>query len=427
MAFPDIDLASRRAQRALDALPDRVGFGLGSLANAGPQSFATGLTSQLAPTQFGTALFGLGPNLRSASGIFGASGSPGAYATGIFAPEESGLQALSRLTGDRFGLGKSNAFEGLPDRRFSHAAAGAPSRLQGGRNPQVTRWGGLISEASLETGVPSEVIAAIMDIESDGDPGAMGKPTQWGRAYGLMQVMPFHFSPGEDPMDPRTNIRRGAQILAQNYQRYGSWDQAAAAYFGAIDDSGNVTGASDATGTSGWVYVQLFREALSGYHAEHAPAAPGTSVSFGDWVPTFDFGSIYTGSYRTGTPHRGIDLQVKGATYGGYGLPYTPFIAPGKRMQVIAAGPMEGASGNGVILYDPEENVYHAYFHNNSVLVRTGQWVDGSTPLATVGESGSEGEPHLHYEVRRNVNGDPLDQLIDPRPYMQRGGGGILR
>ncbi|MBI4492597.1 MAG: hypothetical protein HY690_07375 [Chloroflexi bacterium] len=55
-----------------------------------------------------------------------------------------------------------------------------------------------------------------------------------------------------------TNIMRGAQILARNYQRYGSWDKAAAAYFGAIDAQGNVTGARDATGASGCDYVQKF-------------------------------------------------------------------------------------------------------------------------------------------------------------------------
>ena len=36
-----------------------------------------------------------------------------------------------------------------------------------------------------------------------------------------------------------------------------------------------------------------------------------------------------------------------------------------------------------------------------------------------MGESGTEGSPHLHYEVRKNAsNGDPLNQLIDPRPYV---------
>jgi murein DD-endopeptidase MepM/ murein hydrolase activator NlpD len=48
-----------------------------------------------------------------------------------------------------------------------------------------------------------------------------------------------------------------------------------------------------------------------------------------------------------------------------------------------------------------------------------GQRVSRGTPLASMGDSGTEGSPHLHYEVRKNAStGDPLDQLIDPRPYV---------
>jgi hypothetical protein len=77
-----------------------------------------------------------------------------------------------------------------------------------------------------------------------------------------MQIMPFHFRPGEDPYDPETNVRRGAQILKDNFRRWGTWDQAAAAYFGAINGNGGITTAEDGYGTSGLLYVSLFNSNL---------------------------------------------------------------------------------------------------------------------------------------------------------------------
>lgn len=117
----------------------------------------------------------------------------------------------------------------------------------GGGKSTVRQHSDLISEASAKYGVPSSIIAGIMDIESGGKATAVSPAG----ALGLMQVMPFHFQEGEDGMDPRTNVLRGAKILADNYRRWGNWDKAAAAYFGAIDGQGNITGARDAVGQSG--------------------------------------------------------------------------------------------------------------------------------------------------------------------------------
>jgi hypothetical protein len=87
-----------------------------------------------------------------------------------------------------------------------------------------------------------------------------------------MQVLDQHFKPGENPFDPTTNITRGAEILADNYKRYGSWDKAAAAYFGSIDAQGNITNASDAQGTTGNSYVSKFLSNLQHYGGDAAGA-----------------------------------------------------------------------------------------------------------------------------------------------------------
>lgn len=131
----------------------------------------------------------------------------------------------------------------------------------GGGRTDVRQWGGLISEAASRYGVPQSVIAGIMEIESGGNSEAVSPAG----AKGLMQVMPFHFKEGENGMDPRTNVFKGAQILAENYRRYGSWEKASAAYFGAISASGEITGASDAVGQTGYGYVGAFTNSRAQY------------------------------------------------------------------------------------------------------------------------------------------------------------------
>lgn len=144
------------------------------------------------------------------------------------------------------------------------ASWGAPS---GPPSEGVQRWSSIVDEAVRQYGVPREIIMGIMDIESGGNPDAVSAAG----AMGLMQVMPFHYGQGENGMDPRTSILRGAKILADNYRRWGDWDRAAAAYFGAIDENGRITDATDATGTTGSNYVRLFRGATSKYTSRAVP------------------------------------------------------------------------------------------------------------------------------------------------------------
>jgi hypothetical protein len=58
-----------------------------------------------------------------------------------------------------------------------------------------------------------------MTMESNGDPLAWSGAD----ARGLMQIL-------HGPWDPRTNVFRGAQMLADLYARFHSWDLALAAY-----------------------------------------------------------------------------------------------------------------------------------------------------------------------------------------------------
>ncbi len=130
------------------------------------------------------------------------------------------------------------------------------------------KWLPLVHQYGQQYGVPDDVILGIMDIESGGNPEAQGAQTKWGKAQGLMQIMPFHWEPGtpENVMrNPAENIKKGIEILAKNYQIYGNWQSAAAAYFGAVDANGNPTTETDANGVNGIQYVQKFENARGKY------------------------------------------------------------------------------------------------------------------------------------------------------------------
>lgn len=66
---------------------------------------------------------------------------------------------------------------------------------------------------SAATGLPPDLIAVVLQIESCGDPLARSSAG----AMGIFQVMPFHFGSDDDPFDPEVNARRGLAYLARGY------------------------------------------------------------------------------------------------------------------------------------------------------------------------------------------------------------------
>lgn len=145
----------------------------------------------------------------------------------------------------------------------------------------VMRYLPFIREASNSTGVPKEIIATIIEIESSGNPKAVGAPTKSGQARGLMQIMDFHWKDGEDPYDPETNIRKGSGLLAYLFKkwkdvepepvpgelRYGPWSRAVAAYFGQLTSTGRVKSktTSSVLGITGAEYVAKFWRVYNTY------------------------------------------------------------------------------------------------------------------------------------------------------------------
>ncbi len=281
--------------------------------------------------------------------------------------------------------------------------------IQKGRLEGALKWEKEIKAAAERHNVPWELLAAIVAVESGGNPEAVSIAG----AIGLAQVMPQYHSQraakyGGNLADPQTNLMVAAEILAENYQRYGSWDKAVAAYFGAIDARGNITGAKDAYGTSGPQYVSqvlAYWNQLKGRNSSGGSTAGSLWVVTGgkEYPITQEFGHTEfarTSGYYANQWHPGIDI----------GVPLgTPLYAPVSGTIEIA-GPY-GGYGNAVGIRTAD-----GYFlllgHLDSVAVTPGQSVQVGTFIGKSGNTGASTGPHLHIEVRT-----PDGRIIDPRTY----------
>lgn len=101
-----------------------------------------------------------------------------------------------------------------------------PKKKPTGRDISST-YSSQILSASKKYNVPAHVITAVIKHESAGNPSAVSPKG----AYGLMQLMPDTArSLGVDPKDPTQNIDGGTRYLKQQYDKFGSWELAFAAY-----------------------------------------------------------------------------------------------------------------------------------------------------------------------------------------------------
>ena len=76
---------------------------------------------------------------------------------------------------------------------------------------EVMYWHDDILRWAVEANLDPDLVATIIQIESCGDPRVVSPAG----AQGLMQVMPQHFSAGEDSLAPDTNALRGLNILKE--------------------------------------------------------------------------------------------------------------------------------------------------------------------------------------------------------------------
>jgi murein DD-endopeptidase MepM/ murein hydrolase activator NlpD len=133
-----------------------------------------------------------------------------------------------------------------------------------------------IRTAAGRYGLDPTLLAGVVDYESSGNPGAVNRSSG---ATGLGQVMPreagFSGRPSrQELLDPDTNLDWSARILSEGIRRYGTENQGLAAYLGAIDPSGRITGATDANGTTGNAYIANVRQRQRQYR-DAGPGAGG--------------------------------------------------------------------------------------------------------------------------------------------------------
>jgi len=90
------------------------------------------------------------------------------------------------------------------------------------------------------TGVPPNILFALVMVESGGDPYAVSPAG----AVGWTQLLPSTARAlGVNPWDPWENLLGGARYLRQQYERFGRWDLALAAYNagpGAVEKYGGI-------------------------------------------------------------------------------------------------------------------------------------------------------------------------------------------
>lgn len=107
---------------------------------------------------------------------------------------------------------------------------------------EVTQWCMLVTQYAKANGLPPDLVAAVIWLESGGNPLAYSKSG----AVGLMQVMPrdgiaatfmcvngpcFSKRPSSAELyDPDFNIKFGTRMLAGLFNRYGSYREALKAY-----------------------------------------------------------------------------------------------------------------------------------------------------------------------------------------------------
>ncbi|MEX2015438.1 MAG: M23 family metallopeptidase [Candidatus Hydrogenedentales bacterium] len=134
--------------------------------------------------------------------------------------------------------------------------------------------------------------------------------------------------------------------------------------------------------------------------AEYRPQSPWRQLIDGKARLTSEFGPREHPITGRMHEHRGIDLAARSGT------PIYP-LRPGT---VVTSG-WRGGYGN-VVVVRHDDGVETLYGHNAENLVKAGDRVDGSTPMALVGSTGQATGPHLHFEVRRE------NEALNPIPFL---------
>ena len=102
------------------------------------------------------------------------------------------------------------------------------------RDPVINEWADYYA---IGFGLDPMLVHAVIAQESSYCIDALGIQTEWGKAMGLMQLLPGTAADcGIDAWNPVENIWCGTRLLRQNYDRFGDWNLAIAAYFAGAEN-----------------------------------------------------------------------------------------------------------------------------------------------------------------------------------------------
>jgi murein DD-endopeptidase MepM/ murein hydrolase activator NlpD len=283
---------------------------------------------------------------------------------------------------------------------------------------QELRFRDLVQRTAAEVGANPAIVTVLLGVEADTEGAPKGVLTDLG---------PFRqdtLQEGDDPSDQDTLIRRAAEHIRALQERWSLLELVAAAYFGALDERGQVTEAS-AGQLSGQDYVQRVRAAHK-RHLEGQGMLPQWLVSpFGDLplssrMIKFGYLSDYgeelafeirgeEGVARYSTIHLGLDLQVPGRPEGGRG---TPIVAPFAGRILRTADPVGGPFG--IWLENRALDLRARLMHMDGLVVgiETGVQVRAGQQLGILGEQGTEGFPHLHLALERISDGARINPAL---------------
>lgn len=109
----------------------------------------------------------------------------------------------------------------------------SPRQAPGGNLLPPEQFTPLFLEASAKYGVPTNVLMALAQQESSYRPDAIGQPTQWGRAKGMMQYIDDTARRvGINPLDPAQAVDAAARQLRERLDRGYSMEEAIMAHHG---------------------------------------------------------------------------------------------------------------------------------------------------------------------------------------------------
>jgi hypothetical protein len=157
--------------------------------------------------------------------------------------------------------------------------------------PEIHYWADSIIRWAVASNLDPNLAAAVMQIESCGDPRA----TSRAGAIGLFQVMPYHFKAGENPYQPDTNALRGLGYLKRSLDAAGGNARLAlAGYNGGI---GVIS-----RGEWNWA-AETARYVKYGFPIyEDARRGVTTSASLNEWYGRYGAGLCRQAAQRLGLP-----------------------------------------------------------------------------------------------------------------------------